>query len=171
MYGYLACFDAISFGCMAALLQNTLLGEKLQNKLVQIGAVLLLSCTYLFGIHGNETFGFSLIAIATAILLIGSSRQLMPQNIIFTFILRPVQLCGRLSYELYLFHIIILGLIRYFIKPGSLNWINSFGLFLVYFSLSLSVSYLIFRFYSEPLNQKIRQYWLNIKPKIILWQT
>jgi len=171
MYGYLACFDAISFGCLAALLQNTLLGEKLQNKLVQIGAVLLLSCTYLFGIHGNETFGFSLIAIATAILLIGSSRQLMPQNIIFTFILRPVQLCGRLSYELYLFHIIILGLIRYFIKPGSLNWINSFGLFLVYFSLSLSVSYLIFRFYSEPLNQKIRQYWLNIKPKVILWQT
>ena len=171
MYGYLACFDAISFGCLAALLQNTMVGKKLLNKFVQSSSILLLIFTYLLGIHGNETLGFTLIAAATAILLIGSSKKLMPQNILFTSISRSIEFCGSLSYELYLFHIIVLGLLRHFIKPGSLSGANSFCLLLMYLGLSVSVSYLIYRFYSEPSNQKIRQYLLSKKPGLILWQT
>lgn len=171
MYGYLGCFDAISFGCLAALIQNTLLGKKLQSTLVQISAILLLVSTYLLGIRGNETFGFSLVAAATGVLLIGTSNKLIPQNKISVYSSKIIQFCGRLSYELYLFHIVILGLIRYFIKPNSLNMANSIFLLFLYLVLSVILSYLIYRFYSEPLNQKIRQYWFVKNTNAVLLQT
>lgn len=156
MYGYLGCFDAIAYGCLAAVLYNSNKIKVLQHNLIQSTAAIILIVTYMLGIHNHETFGFSIIAMMTAILLLGNKRALIPQNIVFKAINRFIGFLGRMSYELYLFHIIILGVMRQFLTAASLSNGQLTYLYFAFFGLSVFVAWLCYKYYSEPLNNKIR---------------
>lgn len=166
MYSYLACFDAIAFGCFTALIKDYSFMKALKKNYIQLGAIIVLVFTYLAGIKNHEIFGFSLIAGATAILLLGAkntqsvegnnNRRARRHKILHTINLF-FQFLGKLSYELYLFHIIILGLIRDIIGTSGFGALQTTLLLMLYLTASIFFSHLIARFYSEPLNQKIRR--------------
>jgi len=149
MYGHLACFDAIAFGCIAALLARRWPLAGRWATPLQIAAALLVVVTYLQGIYGHEVWGFTLIALGTAVLAWGSPSSRRGWA--------PLNWLGGHSYELYLFHIVVLGLLRDWIgrkhmQPGwKLPWL------LLFLGLSALVAWALARFYSEPLNRGLRR--------------
>lgn len=117
MYGYFACFDAIAMGCVAAVLARRTVLSQGAARLLRIACSLALATVYLRGIHGNEVVGFSLIGLASVGFLFGSAHSPAPSKAVAILSLPPRWL-GRHSYEIYLFHIIVLGLLRILPMPG-----------------------------------------------------
>ena len=89
LYGYLACFDAISFGVIAALLQNKV--KPNQMAIWRIAAAIGLVVFYLSGIRENVVFGFTGIALCTAILLIHIPPKQAP---FWSYLTSPVRWMG-----------------------------------------------------------------------------
>jgi peptidoglycan/LPS O-acetylase OafA/YrhL len=153
--GYLACFDAIALGCLTALFYerwqtDLVLGRG--PRLVAAGALVI---TYLLGIDEHEIFGFSLIALCAAILLSNAfegppeGSRLLPARMLAWF--------GRHSYELYLFHIIVLAGMRNVVPTGTMPYRLKLPCFLLFLVLSALLSGGIARFFAEPLNQRLRR--------------
>lgn len=157
MYGYLACFDAIALGCLTALLTRRFDLGVLRQSWVQAAAVLALASTWLWGIDGHEALGFSLVALETAVLLVGArSSGEGPQP--------PARLPARLfrwfgghSYELYLFHIVVLGLMKDLVPREALSYGLKLPWLLLYLALSTAVAALVAARFSEPLNAALRR--------------
>ncbi|HWW99528.1 acyltransferase [Collimonas sp.] len=164
MYGYAACFDAVAFGCFAALCASKLRLQGLLWRLVQLAAAGLLVGVYLRGIDGHEIFGFSLIAAATAVLLLGARNENVPGWLQKNRLLAAVRWLGRHSYELYLFHIIILGLMRSVVPKGAMPYAYKLPLLALFLLLSALAAGLIARFYSEPANAWLRKTLLRPRP-------
>ena len=161
MYAYAACFDAVAFGCCAALFAAR---NRLQGKawaLIQVAAACLVAVTYLRGINGHEVFGFSLVAAGTAVLLAGSGSRATPAWLQRNRLLAGVRWLGRHSYELYLFHIIVLGLMRSFIPRGTMGYGYKLPLLALFLAVSAIVAGLVARFYSEPVNARLRAAFLR----------
>lgn len=117
MYSYLGCFDAISIGILVALVKNNIKVLPQKNLLRLIGFALIAYVYLIFGIHGFEAIGFSLMSIDTGLVILSSDIQHFKSNITT----RTLTFFGGISYELYLFHIIILGLMRNVITPKTLS--------------------------------------------------
>jgi peptidoglycan/LPS O-acetylase OafA/YrhL len=156
MYGYLACFDAIAFGCLAALVAQKLAIARRAGRLLRVAAGAGLAVVYLAGIEGHEVFGFTLMALCTALLLLGASGaptnkpRMLPMRILCWF--------GRHSYELYLFHIIVLAAMRDIVPKESLSYALKLPLLAVFVLLSAAVAGAVSRLYAEPLNRRLRRY-------------
>ncbi len=102
-------------------------------------------------IHG----GFSLVALCTAGLLArafesGPAPVRLPMRIIGWF--------GRHSYELYLFHSIVLAAMRNAAPKGSLAYAYKLPCFALYVSLSVLAAGVISRYFSEPSNRALRRF-------------
>ena len=110
MYAYPACFDAIAFGCLAAVLHGKLQIGPRVSVLIRYAAGVGLAFSYFAGIDGHEIFGFSWIAVCVVGLLTNAFDAPARQ----AKYLPSRWLCwlGRHSYELYLFHIILLAGMR-----------------------------------------------------------
>jgi len=156
MYGYAACFDAIAFGCLTALCHRHLGIGRTAKRLIRGAAAVGLAAGYFAGIDGHEAFGFSLIALCSACLLIdgfdapGGNMAPLPS--------RVVGWLGRHSYELYLFHIIVLAGMRNLVPKGTLAHaykLPFFALFLLSSALGAAV---VSRFFGEPLNAALRRH-------------
>lgn len=154
MYGYLACFDAIAFGCLAALVSRKLVVGEFAGRSIRFAAGVGLVIFYLAGIDGHEVFGFSLIALCSALLLLGAFGSGQKKSI------RPPTriLCwfGRHSYELYLFHIIVLAAMRDIVPKESLPPILKLPLLALFVLMSALLAGAVARFYAEPLNRRLR---------------
>lgn len=117
LYGYIACFDAIAIGCLTALAApHVRLSEPWATGLT-ILAAFALAVVYLNGIGGCEVFGFTGIALSTAaLILLGAHRTehnaSSSDRVFMRWPVEAIRWMGRHSYELYLFHIIVLGLLR-----------------------------------------------------------
>ena len=108
LYGYAACFDAIAMGCCAAVLRGAAgspswtSGRARDHRRGHGGLYLA------WPIGQSNVLGTTAMAFGTALLLLGgataSRAHARP--------LRALAACGRLSYEIYLFHLVVLGLIR-----------------------------------------------------------
>ena len=70
---------------------------------------------------------------------------------------RWVAWLGRHSYELYLFHIIVLGAIRDLIPKESLPAVYKLPLLAVFLALSVLVAFCIARGFADPLNGYLRR--------------
>jgi peptidoglycan/LPS O-acetylase OafA/YrhL len=154
MYGYAACFDAIALGCLTAVLYSRVDLRGRAGRWIRAAAAVGLAATYLAGIEGHEVFGFTWIASFTAVLLFNAfeaapRRRLAPFRLIAWF--------GRHSYELYLFHIIVLGAIRDLIPKESLPSVYKLPLLLVYLALSALTAFCIARGFADPLNGYLRR--------------
>ncbi|MGH8200493.1 MAG: acyltransferase family protein [Steroidobacteraceae bacterium] len=158
-YAYFSCTDAIAFGCLGALAaHHRLLGPRALRLALVAGCLISLLTVVLFKESqpsGLGRFGFNLTALELGIALMvlafgsGVGNTAMAKG---TGWLRVV---GRCSYEIYLFHmLIVLGLIaivrQLHITSGFSLW---YGAML---GCSVLIGYLIARVYSEPLNRRLR---------------
>jgi len=156
MYGYLACFDAIAFGCLTALCERYIRLSPGVLRLTRIAAGVGLVTVYLAGIEGHEAGGFSLIALFTALLLVHAfdvQHRVWPRFSPF----RVVGWFGRKSYELYLFHIIVLAGMRDLVPKGTLQYAYKLPYFVLFVALSAVVAGAVSRYVAEPLNSRLRE--------------
>ena len=156
MYGYLACFDAIAMGCLAALLVRAVtLGPTVALALRWLGVAGMLA-VYLRGFHAFEGIGFSLMALASASFLLGAAFS-APMHAIVQHLLAPLRWLGRHSYELYLYHIVVLALLRNMVVKAQLSYDTRLPFLLLFLALTCGVAALVARYVALPANQAIRQ--------------
>lgn len=154
LYGYFSCFDAIAIGCLAALVAKKISLPGMLLNFIRYSAWLMIIIVYLYSsIMENVVMGVSLIAFGTAILLITANNkktdQLNPFN-------KAVLWFGKNTYELYLFHIIVLALMKQIIMSEQLGDYSKLLWFTIFIALSAITSGVIAKYYSEPLNKKLR---------------
>lgn len=158
LYGYFACFDAIALGCCVAVLAPRLRIGHLTRNLAQTAAAIFIGWIYLrASVADVPVSGPTLIAVGTAVFLLmeGGFRDAASPP---AWLRRePIGWFGRHSYELYLFHIIVLAAMRNVVAGREqLSWSLKPAWFLVFLTLSALVAAVIARFYSEPLNRYLR---------------
>jgi peptidoglycan/LPS O-acetylase OafA/YrhL len=156
MYAYPACFDAIAFGCLGALLQRRfVIGPRLGILLRWVCGLGLAVC-YFAGIDGHEIFGFSLIALCSVGLLINAFEASARTSRLA--LSRIVGWFGRHSYEIYLFHIILLAGIRDLLPRAALPSALKLPLFVGFLALSGLLAGLVARYFADPINMRLRRY-------------
>ena len=158
-YAYFSCTDAIAFGCIAALAaHHRLLGPRALRVALVTGCLIGLLTILLFKESqqsGLGRFGFNLTALELGIALMVLALGSGVGNTAMAKGTGWLRLIGRCSYEIYLFHmLIVLGLIaivrELHITRGFSLW---YGAML---GCSVLLGYLIARSYSEPLNRRLR---------------
>jgi peptidoglycan/LPS O-acetylase OafA/YrhL len=161
IYGYFSCFDQLALGCLTAIcfrLTQRWFENSRYAICVPILGAFMAACGYFWGgWQENIVFGPSFIALGTALLLIGSACTLPP---ILRFLrggIPPLSWLGRRSYELYLFHLIVIQFMWIVSADLKLHLAVYSPLWLLLFlGIAYAVAYLIFRFWSEPMNHWIR---------------
>jgi len=152
---YLSCFDGIAFGCCAAVLARHVQWTPRMAGVVCGVVSVLMAWFYLTQWIGHSAvYGVSLMAFGTAVLLVAQSR-LSPHT---SRLSAPLRFVGRLSYELYLFHLIVLGALRTIWSPDVISGNAKLILLTAYWTLSILLAVAISRFYAEPLNRRLRYY-------------
>lgn len=155
--GYLACFDAIAMGVIAALLVPHVRVDPRVRLPLQCAAGAILAGTFYLGIGGHEIFGFSAIALATAVLLLLAPDEHKAVGLRAIWPLRGLRWMGRHSYELYLFHIIVLGILRDQIPRATMPpEFKLIGL-LAFIAISVLAAHLVARYFAEPANRWLRE--------------
>jgi peptidoglycan/LPS O-acetylase OafA/YrhL len=187
-YGYLSCMDGIAFGCLAALVAvKVKLSDKANLTLRITGIFLCLLIAVFRGIAARLAFykaglDVTLLEIGTALLVIALQQRsenqpehkqdLKPTRAVSLSGISDVlyrstaflRWFGRNSYEVYLTHMFaiwpMVGLFFYFRQSIHLAplW------FLAILSLAGELGYLVARFYSEPLNHRLRRKLLETVP-------
>jgi peptidoglycan/LPS O-acetylase OafA/YrhL len=163
LYAYFACFDGIAIGCCTALLADRPLCSALATRAARWLAAVGMTVLYLaWPIAQSHVFGVTGIALCAAVLLIGAhtsdTRTSTPTS---TRLLAPLRWSGTLSYELYLFHLVVLGGLRTLCPPSATHGNEKLLLLGVYLVLSAAVSTLIARGYATPLNRFVKRQWLR----------
>jgi peptidoglycan/LPS O-acetylase OafA/YrhL len=153
--GYLANFDAIAMGCLVAMLMTQFKLDGAKARLLRIFSGAGIVFFYLRGIENHEISGFSLVAFCTALYLVASVRD-PAASFATSRATAFVRWFGRHSYELYLFHIIVLALCRNFWDKRTLPEIAWTPWFALYIAGSATVAMLVARYVSEPANRAIR---------------
>ncbi|MDO3666330.1 acyltransferase family protein [Acinetobacter higginsii] len=156
LYHYFSSFDGIAFGCIAALIAPQL---KLQAQtwlgLKYLAIATMFIIYFSAPIKQNCIWGVSLFALATAIVIVANvaNEHTTTQTQRFKWL----QAIGKNSYEIYLFHLIILGFFKLFYTPAVTEGNIKLILLLVYFVLAIGLGAFIARYFSNPLNRTIRQ--------------
>ena len=155
MYGYAACFDAIAFGCLTALLARRFAPGPRYRRVLRVLSLAALAAVYLRGIGGHEAYGFTLMAIASAGFLLASANDGSAgwSTGRASFALRWM---GRHSYEIYLFHIIVLALMRNVLSKASLSYDARLPWLALFLALTMLAAGLVARFVSAPANAALR---------------
>ncbi|AOJ88554.1 acyltransferase [Burkholderia sp. MSMB0856] len=156
LYAYFACFDGIAIGCCTALLAGRAGWRRLADAPVQWLTAIAMTVLYLaWPIAQSHVTGVSAMALGTAVLLIGAharGERAPPGRA-----LAPLRWSGRLSYELYLFHLIALGALRTVWPPATMHGDGKLLLLVAYLVLSAGLSAAVARGYATPLERIIRR--------------
>jgi peptidoglycan/LPS O-acetylase OafA/YrhL len=157
LYGYLSCFDAIAIGCVAAIISQKIQLNVWLRKVLLYSAGLFITGVYFYsGIMENVVLGVSLMAIGTAVFLISVSSERMANNTATGLFGRMICWFGKNSYELYLFHIVVLALMKAMVSRDTLGDYTKLLWMALFFGASVLVAGAISRFYSQPMNKKLR---------------
>jgi peptidoglycan/LPS O-acetylase OafA/YrhL len=158
LYGYFACFDSIAIGCCAALLMDRLRWSDRIARIARIVAASSIAIFYMqWPISQSNVFGVTTIALATAVLLMTAHLKILSLLQSSTWLFFPVRVSGKLSYEIYLFHLVVLGLLRTFFPPSSIPGDPKVILLAGYLLFSIGTSALVARYYAVPISHTIRQ--------------
>jgi peptidoglycan/LPS O-acetylase OafA/YrhL len=158
MYAYPACFDALAIGCLTALLAPQLPRPWLMRhaRALRLMGAACLTGVYLRGIEGHEVFGFTLIALASAVFLLGATDP-QARGVTGGRLGAGVRWAGRHSYELYLFHVLVLALMRNLLTKEDLSYGARLPWLLVFLGLSALVAALVAHYVGEPANSALRR--------------
>ena len=102
-----------------------------------------------------STWGISAFALFSAILIFCFAQN--PQVHGQSFITKIMVWIGQRSYEMYLFHLIVLGLMKVFYFPKETLPIEKLILLPIYFIAVFILSWAIEKYYSTPLNRVVRK--------------
>ena len=159
-YAYLSCTDAIAFGCIAALAaHHRLLGQRGLRVALATGGVLSLVTIVLYDESartGFARFGLNLTALELGVALMVVAFGSGVGNAAIARGTGWLRLIGRCSYEIYLFHmLVVLGLMAVIrqMQPAARTFPLWYAAML---GGSILLGFLIARSYSEPLNRRIR---------------
>ena len=163
-YAYLSCMDGIAFGCLAAWISarirlslSVARGAMIFGVAAIVLVVVLRSLTFSLGLTKvglNVTILELGVALVLYALANGVGNRLLSKGT------GLIQLAGRSSYEIYLTHMfVIFGLMHPFKAlfgetPGRAAFPIAYAIMLA-FSILLGLA--VSRWYSEPLNQKLRR--------------
>ncbi|NIF93452.1 acyltransferase [Burkholderia sp. Cy-637] len=158
LYGYLSCFDAIAMGSLVALLPARRIARSTGIAL-RCAAGLVLAVTYLSGpIMQHVVWGVSVVALCTAVLLYCFQHEAASARPARTWrVARVIRWFGQRSYELYLFHIIVLGVLREYVTRENVGLYAKPLWLLFYLCVAALVAQIVFRHFSEPLNAMLRR--------------
>lgn len=158
---YLGGMDAIALGCLTALLcSHVCLSRRALQIAGTAGSVLMLlilgfsRAVYRWGL-GDVGLEMTVLAVGTcmAMVVASQSQWRAPR------VLRPLLALGRNSYEVYLTHMfVVLGLFGLFVKSGKPMPLVPV-LFVVTIIVAAMVGDLVARFFSEPMNRRLRKRW------------
>lgn len=161
LYHYFSSFDGIAIGCLTALLvYHFKLNMPYKNTLITLVSLLMCSVYFYAPIKEISTWGISVFAGLSAILILlvsQKSADISAQAFYSQFLVWV----GQRSYEMYLFHLIILGLFKVFYFPKETLATEKLMLLPVYFLGVFLLSWAIEKYYSTPLNLMIRQKFLS----------
>lgn len=158
LYDYLSCFDGIAIGCLVGVLSRKRMLTQNTSRYVAAASMGVMVFTYFYdGIMENVVLGVSIMGLATGALVFSFQHQRWVESVNKLRWIRAVAWFGKNSYELYLFHVVILALMRTVIGRKEINEYFKPLWFVLYMILSAIIAELISRYYSEPLNRKIRQ--------------
>lgn len=157
--GYLSCMDSIALGCITAMLARSI---KLSSAVAWIArlsgaALMLLVCAanpIAAGLGLYKTgLDATALALGTCLVMLAIAQSNAPG----TKFTAPIRWYGRHSYEIYLTHMfLVFPFTRIFIARNlSLHWI--LPIYFVTLLLAGLLGALIARYYSEPLNRKLRE--------------
>ena len=154
--GVISSFDIIAYGCFAAYMKDKIILKPFLSKIIMLGAIITLIATYLFGIKGNEVFGIILVSISTSLILILPHEFTIPKNLIMKGIATLICLLGRLSYELYLFNMMVVCLFYSIFSKYHLSNLGVIIIFISFFIMTLAISYFVNLFFTEPMNKYVK---------------
>ena len=162
LYGNLACFDAIAMGCVTAVTAEKVRVRGWARNAMQAMALMGMLVVYLSaGIDSVPVWGTSLMAAGAAMFLLaeGAGRYIdrnRPRRGWRARMAMPLAWFGRHSYELYLFHIVLLALMRTVFRPHAMSPEAKPLALLLFLGLSAGIAWVIARWYSEPFNRGLR---------------
>jgi peptidoglycan/LPS O-acetylase OafA/YrhL len=157
-HSYLSCMDAIALGCLAAIaVRRFPLGRRVSLTVRLAGLALILLVTIFrrqcgqLGLykHGLDV---TVLALGTALLLMAIAQCGRPGS----WLTAPLRWFGRNSYEVYLTHsFVVLTLTQLFVATGSrYAWTPLW--YVAITCLCGGLGACVARYYSEPLNRKLR---------------
>jgi peptidoglycan/LPS O-acetylase OafA/YrhL len=149
LYAYAACSDAIAIGCITALIVRDGRLQILQTAWIQAATIAAMATLYAAAsIADTNVLGVTAMALGTAICVIGAQSRHRPGPIGTWF--------GRLSYEHYLFHLIVLGALRTYFPPASTGGNEKLLIGAAYLLGTCALSASLSRLVTEPANRMLR---------------
>jgi len=172
LYGYFCCFDLIALGCAAAIIQSIVaketLGPKLSLVISGVGLGLSICTIAAMPIPKNIVWGPTLLGIGIALLLLGMTGCEHRFGSFLATLSWPLRILGQRSYEVYLFHGVILLLLVNYLKALDFDLVTYSPVFFPLFVLICAViGELIGKFWSEPANRFVRR--LSLSARIRAW--
>jgi len=161
-YAYLAGFDCIALGCLAAMWSDARQLSPSRRRLLQLGGVAMIMLVVVFRgtarqLHlGNLGLDVTVLALGTALFLAGTKGAPEPRNIVLTCS-APIRWLGRRSYEIYLTHsfVTVLGM-QLFVALGSPSS-TAPAWHVGMLTVSALVGWIVADYFSEPMNRRIRE--------------
>ncbi|UJA00034.1 acyltransferase family protein [Acinetobacter johnsonii] len=160
LYHYFSSFDGIAIGCLTAMYAQHFKGAIYNQKMIVAVTAFLMTALYFYApIKEVSTWGISVFALLTALLIFYFSQE--PKVKPASYTARSLVWIGQRSYEMYLFHLIVLGLMKVVYFPKDTLAAEKLMLLPVYFIAVFILSWAIEKYYSTPLNLKIHQSWIR----------
>lgn len=159
LYHYFSSFDGIAIGCLTAMYAQHFKDAIYNQKMIVAVTAFLMTALYFYApIKEVSTWGISVFALLTALLIFCFTQD--PKVKPTSSTARSLVWIGQRSYEMYLFHLIVLGLMKVVYFPKETLAAEKLMLLPVYFIAVFILSWAIEKYYSTPLNLKIRQSWI-----------
>ena len=160
LYHYFSSFDGIAIGCLTAIYAQHFKGVIYNQKMIVAVTAFLMTALYFYApIKEVSTWGISVFALLTALLIFCFIHD--PKVKPTSSTARSLVWIEQRSYEMYLFHLIVLGLMKVVYFPKETLAAEKLMLLPVYFIAVFILSWAIEKYYSTPLNLKIRQSWIR----------
>lgn len=155
LYHYFSSFDGIAFGCITAIISANFKIPENTSKYLKYIVIAIMVIVYFYGpIKETCVWGITAFALCTSILIMTSLsiKKKYKDNVFLNFF----KSTGRNSYEIYLFHLVVLGLMKVIYIPQVTSGNIKVLLLLIYLILALVIGSFIAKYFSNPLNSKIR---------------
>jgi peptidoglycan/LPS O-acetylase OafA/YrhL len=172
LYDYFGCFDQIALGSLASFASSSPLIGNLRPHTSRIlrwtSVIFIILVFFNCWIERDFVFMPSLVALGAAFYLVGCAygRRQAPLN---SSKLMALELCGRLSYEMYLFHLFLLLAITKFVLsllPVANATVVSYVSNAIFWFLLVSFAWTISKSFSEPSNRAIRKFLEKIQSSL-----